>query len=148
LEGNKHKVKMISKFISLFFISLIFIFSCSEDSTGPEIDIFALGDTTGEDDKIYITDLTGKRWDVTHAVNHYGFNRTQFRHGLGPFSIKPILDPEIIGPNDPSYPSSNEGFLVIGTTIAGESRAYPLLVLSRHEIVDEIFDSTHVAVAF
>jgi len=97
---------------------------------------------------ILIRDNTGKEWDVTHAVEKYGFVASQFQFGLGPFAIRPIKEPEMLFPGESGYPSKNSDLLVIGTTINKESRAYPLDVLSRHEIADEIFGEQHVAVAY
>ena len=98
--------------------------------------------------KIFIRDNTGKEWDVTHAVNEYGFNAANFQFGLGPFAIRPILDPQMLEPGDPNYPSSSSNFTVIGTTLNGDTRAYPLNVLNRHEIADEQFGDIYVAVAY
>ena len=98
--------------------------------------------------QVLIRDNTGKEWDVTHAVKNYGFVASQFQFGLGPFAIRPILDPEMLNPGESGYPSSSSDLLVIGTTIDKKTRAYPLNVLSRHEIVDEIFGDQHVAVAY
>ena len=46
------------------------------------------------------------------------------------------------------YPSPDQTFTVLGTEINGNSRAYPLDVLIRHEIANERFTSTYVAVAY
>ena len=92
--------------------------------------------------------MTGKKWDVTHAVERYGFNPEQFKWGLGPFAIKPILEPKFLSPGDAGYNSIDEDELIIGTIIDGITRAYPLSVLIRYEIVDEKFDRTHVAVGY
>lgn len=104
------------------------------------------GETNG--DKITITDRTGKVWDVTDAVNKYGFSASQFQFGLGPNAIKPILNPQFIGPSDPGYPSAVETFLVVGTNINGDSRAYRIDHLNRHEVVDDKFGDVHVAVGW
>ena len=101
-----------------------------------------------KEDKIFIEDRTGKSWDVTHAVNEYGFRPEDFQFGLGPFAITPINDPKMLSPGDAGYPDDNASFLVIGTTINGDTRAYPLEVLSRHEIANERFGNIHVSVAY
>ena len=99
-------------------------------------------------DQIYIKDRTGKSWNVTHAVNQYGFAPEKFQFGLGPFAIPPILKPTMVEPGESGYPGNTESFLVIGTTFGDDTRAYPLNVLSRHEVADENFDTVHVAVAY
>ncbi|RMD93530.1 MAG: DUF3179 domain-containing protein [Calditrichaeota bacterium] len=105
-------------------------------------------DITEEGEKIFIVDRTGKKWDVTHAVQTYGFEADKFQFGLGPFAIKPILDPKMKGPGDPGYPDDRETFLVLGTSLAGDARAYPISVMSWHEVADEVFGEKHVAVAY
>lgn len=114
-------------------------------------------DETDEDsgeagDRIEIVDRTGKKWDITHAVNKYGFEPDKFQFGLGPDAIKPILDPQMLCPGDPGYPKErserDELFLVLGASINGHTRAYPLKVMSRHEVADEKFGDSYVAVAY
>jgi hypothetical protein len=105
-------------------------------------------DVVTEEGRIFIVDRTAKRWDVTHAVRNYGFVASQFQFGLGPNAIRPILDPEMLSAGDPGYPTSDQTFLVIGTTVAGESRAYRIDHLNGHEVVDETFVDVHVAVGW
>ena len=129
--------------------SLIFLFfgigcNSSTDPIDPEPQV----QTGNNNEEIYIVDRTGRKWDITHAVNKYGFKPGRFQFGLGPFAIPPIEEPEFFVPGDPGYPREDETFLVIGTTIHNDSRAYPIFVLKSHEIVDEVFDSTYVAVAY
>jgi hypothetical protein len=50
--------------------------------------------------------------DVTYAVNHYGFLPEGFKFGLGPFAIKPILEPSFLSPGDPGYDSIDEDEIV------------------------------------
>jgi hypothetical protein len=101
-----------------------------------------------ENDKIFIVDRTGKRWDVTHAENNYGLKAELFQFGLGPNAIQPILNPKFVSPGDPGYPASTQTFLVIGTALNNDPRAYSISDLTRHEVADERFDSTYVAVAY
>ncbi len=61
----------------------------------------------GSGDKIYITDRTGKKWNVTHATENYGFETGNFQYGLGPFAITPINNPEMISPGEPGSPDDN-----------------------------------------
>lgn len=101
-----------------------------------------------ENNRIFIVDKTDKKWDVTHAVNEYGFDLGQFEFGSGPFAIQPILDPKMLNRGDPGYPGQNEEFLVLGVKINDEARAYPLDLLFSHEVADDRFDSLYVAAAF
>ena len=124
--------------------------SCTETSTKPQLEsaevIFE--PDSSDSNRIFIRDRTGKEWDITHAVNKYGFDPKRFQYGLGPFAIQPILEPKYLSPEDPAYPSVRESESVIGVELNGIVRAYPLSILGGHEIVDEKFDSTYVAVAY
>ncbi len=100
------------------------------------------------DGKVFIIDVTGKSWEVTHAKEMYGMEPHLFQYGLGLYAIRPILDPEMLSRGERGYPADNEIFLVLGTEIDNDARAYPLEVMSYFEIVDEKFGNTHVAVAY
>ena len=122
---------MLQKILSFLPIILL-ILSCRETGTTPNPDDFAdviFTPDTSDSGRIFIRDYTGKEWDVTHAVNEYGFKAERFQFGLGPFAIRPILDPEFISSEDPEFIQINENELVIGTVINGEARAYPLYSL-------------------
>ena len=110
--------------------------------------LFSPGCYTEEDAQIVITDRTGKVWDISHAVSRYDFAPEGFQFGLGPFAIQPILDPEFAGPGDADYPDSEDNVEVLGVELEGESRAYPMTVMSRHEVVDDMFGDVPVAVAY
>jgi hypothetical protein len=101
-----------------------------------------------EENKIYITDRTGKSWDITHAVHIFHFDPNNFEHGLGPFAIKPIIDPIMLSPGNSGYPDPKARLQVIGTTIQEESRAYALEDLFGHEIANDVFSNTPVAIAY
>jgi len=98
--------------------------------------------------RTFIVDKTGKRWDVTHAASKYGFVPSEFQFGLGPNAIKPINSPSFVGPGQSGYPSADEKFIVIGTTLLGESRAYAIADLTPHEVVNEQFVDEIVAVGW
>ncbi|GAB4372943.1 MAG: hypothetical protein Kow0042_16530 [Calditrichia bacterium] len=101
-----------------------------------------------DQDKIFLIDRTGKQWDITHAVRTYKMDPNRFQYGLGPFAIRPILQPEFLNPGDPGYPDEDATFLVIGANLNGVVRAYPISVLNNHEIADDQFGDAHVAVAY
>lgn len=112
------------------------------------------GDSSGanvqetEDGRLTITDRTGKAWDVTHAVKAYGFVADGFQFGLGPDAIPPVNDAVLASRGDPSFPAADGQFFVLGTEINVDARAYGIRELSRHEVVNEKFGRTHVAVAY
>jgi hypothetical protein len=101
-----------------------------------------------EGDKILIVDQTGKEWDITHAVENYGMGAGGWQFGLGPNTIRPIIDPQYVGPGDRGFPDPNKEHIVIGTTIGGDSRAYSIDDLNAHEVVDDVFGDVHVAVGW
>ena len=102
----------------------------------------------GEEGEVFIHDVTGKAWDVTHAARKYGMDSFRFEYGLGPFAVKPMMDPEMLSPGDLSYPLDTQDFLVIGTSLNGFTRGYPIELLGRHEIANEQFGDAHVAVGY
>jgi hypothetical protein len=130
---------------------LLLIISCRETGTsssgGDFAEVIFKPDTT-DSGRIFIRDHTGKDWDVTHAVEAYGFEAERFRHGLGPYAIQPILEPKFISSGEAGFSSFDDDELVIGTEINASVRAYPLSILRSHEIVDEKFDRTYVAVGY
>ena len=127
-------------------MTVLLIAGCTNpaDDTGLLDDIVIQPD----DSTILIVDRTGKEWDVTHAVNEYGFIAEDFQFGLGPNAIRPIQNPQFLQPGDPDYPDTTEAFLVIGVEYANDARAYPINVLSRHEIANEEIGGDIVAVGY
>jgi hypothetical protein len=129
--------------IALVVWMMISLVSCSSTTiTEQEAEVVT------EDNRIFIVDQTGKKWDVTEAVRTYRFVASQFEFGLGPNAIRPIIDPEMLSPGDGGYGPADKTDYVIGTTLEGESRAYPINVLNLHEVVDDAFGDVHVAVGW
>ncbi len=124
--------------------------SCGGDTSySPSARSAALADRPNNQDQgpLVIRDRTGKTWDVTHAQN-YAMVPSGFQYGLGPFTITPIMDPQMLSPGDQNYPPKDDNFLVMGTSLNGFTRAYPINVMSRHEVANEQFGEAHVAVAY
>ncbi len=141
---------MVLKLLSILPL-LILVLSCRETFTTSAIDFDKVKfspDTSADSGRVFIVDNTGKEWDVTHAVDEYDFDPERFQYGSGPYAIRPILKPIMASPGDQYYLSDNESEKVIGTVINEMARAYPLSILVKHEIVDEQFGPTYVAVAF
>jgi len=101
-----------------------------------------------EDDRITITDHTGKVWDITHAVNEFGFDPEKFQYGVGIGTIPPVFDPQFVAPGEAGFPSASVNFLVLGTQISNDARAYVIPALSTHEVVNDRFGEAYVAVAY
>ena len=109
------------------------------------------GDDSGDDIEpgFFIVDRTGRSWNITHAVTKYGFDPDGFQFGLGVNAIPPILSPEMVCEGEAGYPlPSQKNMLVMGVNLNDSRRAYPMRVLARHEVVDEVFGDAHVAVAY
>ena len=142
---------MLYKILSILPLFLL-ILSCRETGTSSNIQgTTVIVDTDSSDSsRIFIEDRTGKKWDVTHAVRFYKFKADGFQFGSGPFAIKPILNPIMLSPGDTGYPAPDATIpnQVIGTTINGDTRAYPLDYLDLREIANDSFKDTHVAVGF
>ena len=101
-----------------------------------------------ENGRAFITDVTGKAWDITHARDRYGIQPSDFQFGSGPFAIRPINDPLMWSPGESGYPGTGEVFRVLAARLNGMARAYPLDVMSKHEIANEKFGETYVAVGY
>jgi len=128
--------------VIIVILLLLSVISC--DTVAPQEDT----EVVREHDKIFIVDRTNKKWDVTHAVEVYNFQAASFNHGLGPFAIQPINDPEMAAPGEAGYPSSNETVQIIGANLYNDTRAYPLNVLTIHEIINESIAGQPLAVAY
>ncbi len=130
----------------LVILGLMQCRSSSEPSAGTPPVSTGQG-STGEE-KIFITDITGKKWDITHAVKRYGFDPQRFQFGLGPNAIRPILNPRFLLPGDQGYPADDNEQLVIGFELNGDRRAYPIESLFWFEVADDMFGDTPVAVGY
>jgi len=139
------KKKILQRFYFQFTFTLIFFLSCQETIIRPEADS---AKTTKSDDKIIIIDQKLNEWDITAAVEIYEMEPRKFVAGLGPGYIPPITEAVFIGPDNPNYPDDSEEFIMLGVNLRGIKRAYSLVAMSRHEIVDDVFLDQYVAVAY
>ena len=130
--------------IILMIPGTLLILGCSEEKITNDNTEFLIENS----DKIFITDRTGKKWDITRAQIKYGMRAENFRHGLGPYAIQPINNPKMILPGEPGYPYQYNDNLVIGTKFNDDARAYPLYAMKVHEVVNDIFSEQAVAVTF
>jgi len=105
-------------------------------------------DSTGSSEKNYLEDRTGKRWDITHAVQEYGMDPENFRYGLGPDAIRPINNPDFLVAGQQGFPVASGTFSVIGVNFHGEPRAYPIGVLRNHEVINDRVGSTHFSAVY
>ena len=148
MEGDALRLAIVAVLGGLG--TLLISSGCGGDTAyNPSNTSAALADRPNNQDqeRLVIEDRTGKVWDVTHAQN-YGMVPGGFQFGLGPFAIKPIMDPQMLSPGDENYPGRNDNTLMMGTSLNGFTRAYPINVMSRHEVANEQFGEAHVAVAY
>jgi hypothetical protein len=96
----------------------------------------------------FITDRSGKRWDVSHAEK-YGMVPSGFQYGLGPYAIQPLIDAGMIFPGHQGYPGPMGTLMVLGVDLNGIARAYPTWTIMSHiEVANETFGEDPVAAAF
>jgi hypothetical protein len=89
-------------------------------------------------DRIILTDWTGKKWDITHAVEVYDMQPENWNFGIGPYAIRPINYPRMLTPEDKEYPSAEDTFEVIGLNYPGAApRAYPVFSIFFNEVVND-----------
>ena len=138
-------MSIIYRFLFLIVFALIFLTSCQETLITTDLDPATIEESDG---KIFIVDQKLNKWDITAAVDIYGMEAQKFVAGLGPGYIPPITSPKFIGPDNPDYPDNSENFLMLGVNLRGIKRAYSLVAMARHEVVDDIFLDIHVAVAY
>lgn len=124
-------------------VALAMLAGC-ESSTFPQ----STSPDTDPDGNLFITDQTGKQWDITYAVEELGFEAERFNFGLGPNAILPILEPEFYFPGDDGYPSPTSSLRVLGATLEGDSKAYPVGIVARHEVVNDFLASRPIAAGY
>jgi len=100
---------------------------------------------------VFITDRTGRQWDVTHARNFYGMEPEYFNFGLGVGAIISADNPRIISRNDSGFPDSSNEMAIFGVDHNEEQRAYAVSDLTSHEVFNDIYPgdtNANVAVTF
>ncbi len=84
-----------------------------------------------EDERVFIEDRTGERWDVTKA-RQLGFVPHKFQYGIGKNAFTPLHDDDFT--ND--LPQESSQARIIGIALDGEAHAYSVQRLRRHEIAN------------
>jgi hypothetical protein len=133
--------EVLMKKLTIFPILFIVFTYCAKEPTGP-----GPNDVITDSGQTFIVDNTGKQWDVTYAQEKYNMNASLFQYGLGPHAIKPINNPSFLSPGQAGYPKNTDTFMVLGVSINGDSRAYPMSVMGRHEVVNDKFGNLYIAV--
>lgn len=96
-----------------------------------------------EDNKIYLEDRTGERWEITDAVS-IGFSPGGFDYGIGKYAFTPLDDSHI-----KDKPRSDfVEYRVIGISGGAEAHAYSVTKLRYHEIANTTIAGKPVAVGY
>jgi hypothetical protein len=137
------------RFTAPEYVSNYEFYTVAHDAVGNVEDKAPVAEgATQTPEAIILTDNTGMDWDITHAVLQYNMHLNGWGNGLGPDVIRPIIDPDLLGPGDPTYPDDTEVFVVLGVEIDGEARAYRLNDMFDTEVVDDTFGEAYVAVTY
>ena len=97
---------------------------------------------------IIITDMRGEDFDITAAVLEYRMGVVFWEFGLGRFTIRPVIDPLMIGPGDIGYPLDSNIVEILAVNYEGDSRAYKIGDLPDKEVVDDVVNGVPIAVCF
>jgi len=130
------KIKIVLMAAALVFVVAVAALALTPRSSIPENQADAKG-------KIYITDRTGERWDVTQAAG-LGFKPEGFQYGIGRWAFT-TLDESDVGSGDGYTP---DRLRIIGVQGKEETQAYSVRKLSRHEVANTKIDGKPIAVGY
>ncbi len=99
--------------------------------------------TRDNDGKIFITDRTGEKWDVSQAAN-IGFDPRRFKHGIGRRAFE-TLDDSHLSDDTAGAPGRMR---VIGIAGIAENQAYSVRKMSWHEVANTNIDGKPIAVGY
>jgi hypothetical protein len=97
-----------------------------------------------EDDRVYLVDRHGERWDITQARS-IGFDPDRFEFGIGRNAFRPLSD------NDWSFGDRKKQSMnsrIIGVEKGQEAHAYSVSKLSHHETANTVIDSEPIVVGY
>lgn len=103
----------------------------------------AAADVIEDNDRTYLVDQTGERWDITQART-IGFEPRHFQFGIGRHAFRPL------GESDwpPGVEDSPAHLRVIGVADGDEAQAYSVSKLSRHETANTRLESKPIVVGY
>ena len=96
-----------------------------------------------ENDKTYIVDRHGERWDITQAVS-IGFKPHRFQHGIGRNAFTPLDDTQFSADNTRVRRSER----IIGISEGENANAYAVSKLWRHEVANSFIGEKPIAAAY
>jgi hypothetical protein len=119
-------------------LALLLLVQCRDGTSGGEPAF-----VKKEGDKVFVIDRVGERWDVTQAGD-LGFRPEGFQYGIGKNAFTPLDDTRLSGDASDVPPHTR----VIGISVEGDSKAYSVSRLSRHEVSNSMLGGKPVAVAY
>ena len=96
-----------------------------------------------EDDRVYIVDRSGDRWDVTQA-RKLGFIAQEFQYGIGKKAFAPLRDEDFGDDRLPGFFDTR----VIGISIDDNAHAYAVSRLRHHEIANTTLAGKAIAASY
>lgn len=97
---------------------------------------------------IILTDRRGEDWDITAAVLEFRMAEEYWGHGIGRHSIRPIIDPFMIGPEDPLYPDPENLVEILAVNYNDDRRAYKMGDLPNREVVNDVVGGIPIAACY
>ena len=113
-------------------------------STGEATPVSSEGQPSGQPQLTAAEIYTGPGASSAQRVD-IEFNRGRLYGVLGLDDITPIYEPEFVPANEASF---HDDTFVIGLAIDGEARAYPINILSFHEMVNDVVGGVPVLVTW
>lgn len=85
-------------------------------------------------------------FDMTNAL----VDPKAFQYGIGKDTIPSVENPEFALPGDPKLAAGDihDDTMVLGFEHNGEAKAYPIFLLSRHEVVNDVIGGKEFAVCW
>lgn len=108
----------------------------------------AITEVTLVPEPIIIIDRNFEEFDITAAVLEYRMAEQYWEFGLGRYTIRPIIDPLMIGPSAPDYPLDSNTTEILGVAYGDDVRAYKIGDLPDREVVDDVVNGTPIAVCY
>ncbi len=124
-------------------------FAVATDIAGNAQEMPALAQaSTVVPEPIILIDRDNYAWDITNAVLKHHIAEPWWAFGLGRFTIRPVINPTMIGPGDFGYPTSTNIADVVAVNFEGDIRAYKINDLPDREVVDDVVNGVPVAVSY
>ncbi len=108
----------------------------------------AVTEATIVPEPIIIIDRNAEEFDITAAVLEFRMAVQYWEFGLGRFTIRPVIDPLMIGPGHRDYPDDVNVTEILGVAYGDDVRAYKIGDMMDKEVVDDVVNGTPIAVCY